>query len=246
MPPAVPFHFDARGDSSEEEEDGIDLAAWQSTTKAPPTALPPAPAPVAQMVASDVQVVESSATPEPATLDSARKRKRATTSESPAEIGSGFQAINSSRQESQRSTYNLEADVSQEPVPTSTHEEEAAPRRNGKSKVAPGGLVVHIPEIEVQQALKKKWEDLTRGEDRVRRVLRERYDDDGTVLYKVQFDDYHDEEVCLTVLSPYALRFSGLCAVAGLGLSLCSCFIALVRACRSEPQCLYTAMAVTS
>ena len=75
-------------------------------------------------------------------------------------------------------------------------EEAEVPKRNGKGKNAVQGLVVHIPEKEVARALRKQWEDFTTGGDRIRRVLRERYDDDGTVLYKVQFDDYRNEEVC--------------------------------------------------
>lgn len=208
MPPAVPFHFDARGDSSDEDTAGIDLAAWQSGSVAP-KARPSGAAPVAQMVAPDPEVIESSASPEPATFESGRKRKRTSPSQSPVEVGSGFKAINS-RRESQRSTYNLDSDATPEaePSPMFVSEEEELPKRNGKGKNAVQGLVVHIPEKEVARALKKQWEDFTTGGDRIRRVLRERYDDDGTVLYKVQFDDYRNEEVCSPSLVCHTPRSS--------------------------------------
>ena len=132
-----------------------------------------------------------------AVVESGRKRKRTSPSQSPAEVGSGFKAINS-RRESQRSTYNLDSDATPEAesLPMFVSEEEELPKRNGKGKNAVQGLVVHIPEKEVARALRKPWEDFTIGGDRIRRVLRERYDDDVTVLYKVQFDDYRNEEVC--------------------------------------------------
>ncbi|KXT16455.1 hypothetical protein AC579_1772 [Pseudocercospora musae] len=202
MPPAVPFHFDARGDSSDEDTAGIDLAAWQSAAVAP-NARPSDAAPVAQMIAPDAEVIESAASPESAELEPGRKRKRISPSQSPVEVGSGFQAINS-RRESQRSTYNLDSHVTPEaeadPSPMFVGEEEEPPRRNGKGDNAARGLFVHIPEKEVARALKKQWEDFTTGGDRVRRVLRERYDEDGTVLYKVQFDDYRNEEVAFNDL----------------------------------------------
>ena len=196
------FNYNAQADS--DESDG-DLTAW-GLKNVPKTARPSTAAPVAPMMGSRseaAQVVRDSSTPDATASGSARKRQKTTANRSPVAPTLGFNAINAPsplpRGDSEaNSTYNLDSDASPEPDTLFVQEEESERNWKGKAKAAPQKkmekkLVVQVSRTEADEM--SDYEDLRVGADRVRQVLSEHSYDDGTVLYKVQFADFHDEDV---------------------------------------------------
>lgn len=177
------FNVNAQPDSS--DEDGGDLAVWglkntaMTTTTTMTTAHPAAPASVAPMTGSSSEappVVRETA------LDSARKRQKTVATTWPVAPSLGFKAINAPLRAGfdANSTYSLDSDASPEPDTLFVEEEEKK-------------LVVQVSRTEADEI--SDYQDLRAGADRVRQLLSEHSYADGTVLYKVQFADFHDEDV---------------------------------------------------
>ncbi|UJO17082.1 Chromatin remodeling factor mit1 [Fulvia fulva] len=198
------FHFDARADSSDEDTPALDLSSWKnraagSTNNAPrPAPAPaPAPAPVAPMVVNhDAEDSDSdNSTPDLAAFQASdRKRKRPSATPSP--VVPSFQAINSaSKRPDGQSTFDLGSDdgtpdpALQLPASEDEDQEEEEVARPAEQK----RLMVVVSRKEGKR--RKNYRDLRAGDDNVRRVLKESQEQDGTVMYKVLFDDFHVENV---------------------------------------------------
>lgn len=205
------FHFDARADSSDEDTPALDLSSWKnraagSTNNAPrPAPAPaPAPAPVAPMVVNhDAEDSDSdNSTPDLAAFQASdRKRKRPSATPSP--VVPSFQAINSaSKRPDGQSTFDLGSDdgtpdpALQLPASEDEDQEEEEVARPAEQK----RLMVVVSRKEGKR--RKNYRDLRAGDDNVRRVLKESQEQDGTVMYKVLFDDFHVENVSLAILLP--------------------------------------------
>ncbi|KAF2170286.1 hypothetical protein M409DRAFT_52019 [Zasmidium cellare ATCC 36951] len=183
------FHFDARGDSSDDEDGGgLDLASWKTGAAAPRGCVRGGPvAPVARMVAADDEEDDDSqsGTPDLAAFQTGRKRKSPSATGSPPALS--FQAINERLEESDEgSTYDLQSidsDVLQLPMEV---EEEDQPAPSGQE------LFVQISRSEVDR---DDFEDYAAMGTAVKRVLQERQLRNGDMVYKVLFDDTHSEEI---------------------------------------------------
>jgi hypothetical protein len=189
------FNFDAKADSSDDESPGIDLAAWK-TGAAPAARAATNNAPIAPMVAYS-QDGRASSSPSLSGFGLGRDHPR-TASPPPAtpKPSIGFRPINRSPpRASTQSTRSSEKESSPE-----EQIEVEQPMRRGKGKNVSSVVSGHkrklVVRISRREADTSNVEDYTGGSDRVKRVLEEKQDDDGTVFYRVQFADYHDEEVC--------------------------------------------------
>lgn len=193
------FHFDARADSSDDDTNGaIDISSWK--TGAGPKAQPvrQAPAPVAPMLGStQLDNDLRSVSPDVAALQISASRKRKRTSP----LRSSFEVIN-------RPSPIVDEGFAQ-PVPLLAPSEPAAGRGDTeeephiKSRASDNAkLVVEISRAEGDAG---GYEDYTTGRDRVRMVLREWEDDEGSMMYNVMFDDFHTGKVhmCLTFASTH-------------------------------------------
>lgn len=194
------FHFDARGDSSDEEGGEFDLSSWTTGAARAGASAVMNQAPVAPMMQPEAQLIESDEESDIEEEIVPRDPPNGpSTRDSSASLSLGFQPINASdRRESQQSTYNLDSDASPERDGSIMEVDnvERRPEKREKSKDEDdNALVVYISDTEIARAKKKAYTDLTAGADRVRRVLKEAQDDDGTMLYEVQFDDFHTEQV---------------------------------------------------
>lgn len=200
------FAFNAQRDS--DDSDG-DLTAWGLSNTAAPAARPTGSAPVVPMMMGSTpvgaQAIRDSLTPGDTVDngDGARKRQKSMASKSPAAPSFGFNAINAPPQRASgaSSAYNVQSDASPEADTLFVEEEE--PRRKGKGRAAATSqesstmeskLVVQVSRAEADEI--SDYEDMRAGADRVRHVLSEHSYADGTLLYKVQFADFHDEHVC--------------------------------------------------
>ncbi|KAK4503948.1 hypothetical protein PRZ48_004863 [Zasmidium cellare] len=184
------FHFDARGDSSDDDGGGgLDLASWKTGAAAPQGTARGGPvAPVAQMVAAGDEEEEDdsqSATPDLAAFQSGRKRKSPSAARSPPALS--FQAINERIADADDgSTYDLQSldsDVLQLPMDV---EEEDEPAPSGQE------LYVQISRDEVDR---DDFEDYTALGTTVKRVLQEKRLKNGKMMYRVMFEDTHSEEI---------------------------------------------------
>ncbi|USW53931.1 Putative helicase, Zinc finger, PHD-type, Zinc finger, FYVE/PHD-type, Chromo-like domain superfamily [Septoria linicola] len=194
------------------DDSDVDLGNWGmkggvlSRPKSPP---PPPRAPVAPMVASSskiVKVVRDSSSPE--ILESAPKSQK-----SAGPVPSfGFNAINGPAQRASEvnTAHKVDSDASSEADTLFVEGEDASKHYKGKGKanVIPssntdGKLVVEISRTEADNVDLDDFLDYRAGGDRVRQILSEHSYADGTVLYKVQFDDYHDEDVTFNDLLDY-------------------------------------------
>lgn len=186
------FHFDARGDSSEDDAGGgLDLAAWKTGAAAPRGSAKGGPvAPVARMVAAnydDEDDDSQSATPLVA-FQTGRKRKSPSASRSPPRVS--FQAINEQIPDN-GSTFDLQSidsDILQLPTEDNEEEEEDVEALAGRT------LFVQIPRDEVDR---DDFEDYTALSRSVRRVLQEERLKNRKIMYRVMFEDTHSEEVRL-------------------------------------------------
>lgn len=196
------FHFDARGDSSDDDEGGgLDILAWKAGNaprNRPAQSVPVAP--VAPMVVPDDDEEDEDnsrrPTPDLAAFQSSRKRKSSSAAPSRSPPVPSFQAINERLPDpDQGSTYDLESldsDILQLPM----DEEEGVPVPAGKRQ-----LVVWISRNEVDR---DDFEDFTAASYAVERVLRERRLRNGKMMYRVMFEDTHTEEV-RWIVSPSSL-----------------------------------------
>lgn len=186
------FHFDARGDSSEDDAGGgLDLAAWKTGAAAPRGPSQGGPvAPVAPtVIANDDDEDDDSQRVTPlGAFQTGRKRKSPSASLSPPAVS--FQAINELIPDN-GSTYDSQSigsDILQLPVEDNEDDEEdvQAPAANK--------LFVQIARDEVDR---DEFEDYTALARSVRRVLQEKRLRNKKLMYRVLFEDTHAEEVRL-------------------------------------------------
>lgn len=215
------FHFEPRADSSDEED--IDLAAWQSWAK---SNVKPSrqPVPVAAMRKSEngaTNAVLRSAEQAPGPPASLREEIDA--------IEPGIDNANVLNGSNQQEEVELTAAADDSaaskrrsgggqkrkrkspgvPSPGFTAVNKPAPAPARSSQQGPalndpgdGSGVVVIPST--YRDSHDGILDFTKGRDIVRKILGELYDEDGRVLYEVEFEDRHVEKVCLSFpIIPY-------------------------------------------
>ena len=190
------FHFDTRADSSDEDTPALDLSSWKNRAGGSANNAPRSgPAPVAPMVVNDEaeDSDDSNSTPNLAAFQASdRKRKRPSATQSP--VVPSFQATNSaSKTPDNESTFDLGSDDgTPDPAlqfPASEDEDDEDVRRPAEQK----RLMVVVSRKDGNR--RNKYRDLRAGDDNVRRVLKESQEKDGTIMYRVLFDDFHVENV---------------------------------------------------
>lgn len=191
-------HFDAQADSSDDEA-AVDLSAWKTGAKRiAPTGNGAGRATVAPMMGSGIQQeVGASASPSLSDFQNGRKRK-ATTPRSPAPPA--FQPINDFDQESSAGEQDLEIQSISSGVPVSDQDDQEERQNGNAAREGPRKLVVRISRKREGDD-RDDYEDYTTGFERVRRVLWEVRPIDRQMAYRVQFDDFHEEEVCSFLFS---------------------------------------------
>jgi hypothetical protein len=197
------FHFQPQADSSDEEE-AVDIAAWKSGVPKPAPAQPPS-SPTAAIEIMD-ELANEIDNEDGGEMASFQGDLNGDSSENADKkdgqvpfISSGFTFVN--KPAPVQAPISLLDSEDEQPspgqmkLPTRTRRGTSKPATTQKkgSRV----LVPVIPRIELDSSEADEIIDFTAGNDVVRRVLKERKGRDGDIVYKVEFEDRHVEEVSL-------------------------------------------------
>jgi hypothetical protein len=209
------FHFQAQGDSSDEEQ--VDLTSWQSTAKSAGQQR----APVARVQAqTDEEIIDGQVMAEldaaiPPTASGALQVDSNDEGDDAQDGGEDEQSEDNdivelkvdSASESQ-DTRNRRSNthwslmqsgftsVNQPVSGVSSDESDRTMRKNGASvSKKQRKLVPAIPRSQLDPEEREEFQDFTAGGDVVRKVLKELKDGRRDIVYKVEFEDLHVEEV---------------------------------------------------
>ena len=206
------FHFQPQADSSDEEE-AVDISAWKSGAVAATAAQEQAPSPpeaaiqVMDELASALNDPEEQdeIAPFQGDLDGAadvadsQEEDEDEEQEEPTFQSSGFTSVNKPAR--------IQAEIS---LPESSDDEAVSPSQlklPNRTRQAAGPsqaarmLVPVIPRLELSSSEAEDIIDFTAGDDVVRRVKKEVNGRGGDVVYLVEFEDRHVEEVSYFVIS---------------------------------------------
>ena len=210
------FHFQPQADSSDGEE-AVDISVWKSGASKPAHAQPPSPPAAAieimDELADEINNEEGGDQIGPfqgeldgdAEEDADKKDEKHESEEDEEDeeqeavpfVSSGFTSVNKPAP-LQAPISLLESDDEQPSpgqirLPSRTRRPASKPAATEKQ--AARVLVPVIPRIELNSSEADEIIDFTGGHDVVRRVLKERKGIDRDVVYKVEFEDRHVEEV---------------------------------------------------
>ena len=197
------FHCETRADSSD-DEDGVDLAAWQSNTQ-PKVASSTQNAPVAIMEAREDDADEdeiagfmeqaNDLTTEAQDLENGVDESEEDDVDAIEIIGSA--PVRSKRKAAQNAIFSSGFTSINVPIPRrqtpSSDEDEVAQDLAGEL----GKMVPMIPRSELDADARAEFEDFTTGGDVVKRVMKELKDGRANLRYKVEFEDWSVAEVSL-------------------------------------------------
>lgn len=210
------FHFQPQADSSDEEA-AVDISAWKSGGSRPAQASAPSPPEAALQIMDELagQLGEEADGEEIGTFQgdlNGAGQQAANEEESEEEVeevpfvSSGFTSI--SKPARATATIALpDSSEDEEPTPTQVKLPSRAKRGAAKSVTAHKDsrarvLVPVIPRVELDSSEADEIIDFTAGNDVVRRVKKEIKKRRGVVVYQVEFEDRHVEEVsCYLSLS---------------------------------------------
>ncbi|KAH9825833.1 PHD/FYVE-zinc-finger like domain [Teratosphaeria destructans] len=200
------FNHEVQADSSDDEA-GVSLTQFQTGSGARRRTSQQRQqgiAPIAQMdsvsgVDGIILSDDELAAPGPSALDAFRssKRQQSTPPALARAMSSGFTSINrravASAAESPVEEPEFDANIA---AGESDHEDEGYAEEQERRALAP--MVPRAAVFEDEGVV-----DMTAGDDVVRRILEEREGDDGEMSYKVEFEDYHTEEIPFEELLGY-------------------------------------------
>lgn len=202
------FHFQPQADSSDEEE-AVDISAWKSGAPKPVLAQPSSPPTAAIEIMDELaNEIENGDSGDMASFqgdlngdgaENADKRDDAEGEEQVPFISPGFTSVN--KPAPVQAPISLLESEDEQPSPGQmglpTRTRRASLKPAATQKKGPRVLVPVIPRIELDSSEADEIIDFTIGNDVVRRVLKEREGRDGDIVYKVEFEDRHVEQVSL-------------------------------------------------
>ena len=203
------FHFQPQADSSDEEE-AVDISAWKSGAPKPAPAQPPSPPTAAIEIMDELanEINNEDGGDEMAQFhgdlkgDAEEAEEVKDDGEEENEvpfISPGFTTVN--KPAPSQAPISLPDSEDEQPSPGQiklpTRTRRAASKPVPTQKKGPRVLVPVIPRIELDSSEADEIIDFTAGRDVVRRVLKERKGRGRDIVYKVEFEDRHVEEVSL-------------------------------------------------
>ena len=211
------FHFQPQADSSDEGE-AVDISAWTSGAPKPARTQPPSPPTAAIEIMDEfAEAINNEDEDEADTAvfqgdlndgaeqsedDQVDGEEEQEEEEQDGIVVSGFNPVNKAiRTQAPISLPEFSEDELSTPekqkqklqLPTRTRRANSRPSRT-QSKVA-RVLVPVIPRLELDSSEAEEIIDFTAGSDVVRRVKKEVNGRDGDIVYQVEFEDRHVEEV---------------------------------------------------
>jgi hypothetical protein len=196
------YHYEPQVDVSDDEDGPIDINAWKSGSASQQQRAPVVPVVAGPSNDASDDGVAARASSALDSFRSGSKRKRSTPPPPPPppRQSSGFTSINrpvASAPESPIELPDFDANVvDSEPEEEAVEETQTParpqPRQRSLAPVLPRAALADEEEIV----------DMTAGDDVVRRVVKELETDDGTMVYEVEFEDFHVEEACFCFVFP--------------------------------------------
>jgi hypothetical protein len=210
------FHFQPQADSSDEEET-VDISTWKSSAPKPANRLSPSPPTAAIEVMNELaeaikneddeedesaifqgDLINRAEPSEDDKIDGEEEE------EQDAIVVSAFNPVNKATRtqapislpesnEDELGTPEKQKQKQKLQLPTRTRRAKSRPSRTPKE--IPRVLVPVIPRLELDSSEAEEILDFTVGSDVVRRVKKELQGRDGDIVYQVEFEDRHAEEV---------------------------------------------------